>query len=168
MRILPLLLVSAVVFYSCDKKSSSSEETQEITVSTPDSENGLGDTISAMVSTDIVAVDQNSVPSTAPIATPFPAGISNSNSEPTLNPAHGQPYHRCEIAVGAPLNSALQQNTATQVVAPQLNSANTSINTNPISPSPFPAKATSPKPALNPAHGQPHHRCDIEVGAPLS
>jgi len=23
-----------------------------------------------------------------------------------LNPAHGQPGHRCDIAVGAPLNSA--------------------------------------------------------------
>ena len=168
MRIVPLLLASAVVFFSCNKKSSSAEETQEITASTRDSENVVEDTISAKATTGIRAVDQNSVPSTAPLATPFPAGISNSTGEPALNPAHGQPYHRCEIAVGAPLNGAPQQNPAPQAVVPKLNSANTSVNTNPALPSPFPAKATGSKPALNPAHGQPHHRCDIEVGAPLS
>ena len=104
MRIVPLLLASAVVFFSCDKKSSSAEETQEITVSTRASENVLGDTISANASAGIREVDQNSVPSTAPIATPFPAGISNSTGEPALNPAHGQPHHRCDIEVGAPLS----------------------------------------------------------------
>ena len=166
MRILPLLLASAVVFFSCDKKSSSTEETQEVTVSAP--ENVLEDTISAKPSTDLVAVDQNFTPSEVPIATPFPAGISESTGKPALNPAHGQPYHRCEIAVGAPLDGAPQQSPAPQAVAPKLNSANTSINANPVFPSPVPAKATGPKPALNPAHGQPHHRCDIEVGAPLS
>lgn len=166
MRIVPLLLASAVVFLSCDKKSSSAEETQEVTVSA--SENGLEDTISAKASADIVAVDQNFTPSEVPIAAPFPAGISESTGKPALNPAHGQPYHQCEIAVGAPLNGAPQLNPAPQAVVPKLNSANTSINTNPVAPSPFPAKATGSKPALNPAHGQPHHRCDIEVGAPLS
>ena len=168
MRILPLLIVGAVVFYSCDKKESSAEETQEITVSTGDSDNVLEDTISANASTEIIEVDQNFVPSKVPIATPFPAGISKSNGEPALNPAHGQPYHRCEIAVGAPLNSAPQQNPAPQAVAPQQNSVNNNININPVFPSPVPAQTTSKKPALNPAHGQPHHRCDIEVGAPLS
>lgn len=33
-----------------------------------------------------------------------------------LNPAHGQPGHRCDIAVGAPLNSApAQQGQSVQV-----------------------------------------------------
>lgn len=167
MRILPLLLASSVLFFSCDKKESSAEETQEITVSTSDSENALADTISANPSAEIIEVDQNFVPSKVPIATPFPAEVGKSNGQPALNPPHGQPYHRCEIAVGAPLNNAPQQNSAPQFV-PQLNSANNTINPNTISPSPVPGKAISTKPALNPAHGQPHHRCDIEVGAPLS
>jgi hypothetical protein len=29
------------------------------------------------------------------------------------------------------------------------------------------ADANTPKPKNNPAHGQPHHRCDIKVGDPL-
>ena len=29
------------------------------------------------------------------------------------------------------------------------------------------ATPNTPKPKINPAHGQPHHRCDIAVGAPL-
>lgn len=168
MRILSLLLASATVFYSCDTKKSTSEETQQITASTNNSENVLADTISANAPVGIMGVDQNSVPSTAPIAAPFPAGISKSDGQPALNPAHGQPFHNCAIAVGAPLNSAPQLSPAPQAVVPQQNSANTSINANPVFPSPVPAKATGPKPALNPAHGQPNHRCDIAVGAPLS
>lgn len=69
-----------------------------------------------------------------------------------LNPEHGQPGHRCDIAVGAPLNG---------------------------SPAPLATPLTSPlaipqQPALqtvtaglNPSHGQPGHRCDIAVGASL-
>lgn len=158
MRILPLLIASAAVFYSCDKKESSAEETQEITVSTSASENVVEDPISANASAEIIEADQNSVP----------AEIRNANGKPALNPAHGQPFHNCAIAVGAPLNSAPQLNPAPQLVAPQQNSVNNNINTNPISPFPVPGKATSPKPALNPAHGQLHHRCEIAVGAPLS
>lgn len=167
MRILPLLIASAVVFYSCDKKESSAEETPEITVSTFDSGNVPGDTVSPSGSTESMA-GQNFAPSKAPIATPFPAGTSQSSGEPALNPAHGQPYHRCEIAVGAPLNSATQQNPVPQAVVPPQNPANNTINTTPVFPSPVPVQATNPKAALNPAHGQPNHRCDIAVGAPLS
>lgn len=73
-----------------------------------------------------------------------------------LNPAHGQPGHRCDINVGAPLNSK----------PPALPNANpaTTISTAP------PANAAAQKtlPGMNPAHGEPGHRCDIAVGAPLN
>ncbi len=76
------------------------------------------------------------------------------------NPAHGQPGHRCDIAVGAPLNSA-----PTNTTAP------TTTITNP---SPTPAQTvTTPTanivtaPGMNPPHGQPGHDCAIAVGAPL-
>ncbi|WP_339887112.1 hypothetical protein [uncultured Flavobacterium sp.] len=77
-----------------------------------------------------------------------------------LNPAHGQPGHRCEIAVGAPLNST-----------PTAPSNNASNNTQPIV---VPANAAASPMSnttatgMNPAHGQPGHRCEIPVGAPLS
>jgi hypothetical protein len=74
----------------------------------------------------------------------------------TLNPAHGQPGHRCDISVGAPLNSPAKSgaiNTQSQAITTKA------------------APATQPAPAglkINPAHGQPGHRCELAVGAPLT
>ncbi|MFT3979293.1 MAG: hypothetical protein QM687_02410 [Ferruginibacter sp.] len=71
-----------------------------------------------------------------------------------LNPAHGQPGHRCDIAVGAPLNSAPAAQPAVQ--------ATPSVQTTPAATAPVITGA-----GLNPAHGQPGHDCSIPVGAPL-
>ena len=86
--------------------------------------------------------------------------LSSPSVAQNLNPAHGQPNHRCDIAVGAPLNSP--SNTAapekqtraqsTQVITPIQNSI---------------AKTVTPK-GINPPHGEIGHRCDISVGAPLN
>lgn len=167
MRILPLIIAVAVVFYSCDNKESSAEEAQEITASTSNSENVPEDVITENASAETIEVDQNVVPSTSTIATPPPVQVGNSVVKPAFNPEHGQPYHRCDIEVGAPLNSTPLQNPAPQSV-PQQKPVTNNFNTNPILPSPAPVPGTTPKPALNPAHGQPHHRCDLQVGAPLS
>lgn len=72
-----------------------------------------------------------------------------------LNPAHGQPGHRCDIPVGAPLNSPPGNTATTQPQA-------TITQSQP--------QATNIKvaPGMNPPHGQPGHRCDIPVGAPLN
>jgi hypothetical protein len=70
---------------------------------------------------------------------------------PALNPAHGQPGHRCDLAVGAPLPATV--NTTTDAVP--------SVMSEPIKP-------VDSKPVLNPAHGQPGHRCDLAVGAPIN
>jgi hypothetical protein len=76
-----------------------------------------------------------------------------------MNPSHGQPGHRCDIPVGAPLNSpiATGKTTAPQVVS------NTSVTV----PSATATVTPTPK-GMNPPHGQPGHRCDISVGAPLN
>jgi hypothetical protein len=76
-----------------------------------------------------------------------------------MNPPHGQSGHRCDIPVGSPLNTPIA-NT---------NSANTPVvsNTNITVPSPTVTTAKTPK-GMNPPHGQPGHRCDISVGAPLN
>lgn len=85
-----------------------------------------------------------------------------------LNPEHGKPGHRCDIAVGAPLNSApTPQPTAAVTNTPSVAQKPTSIV---ATPQPSPAAATTSKtiaPGMNPEHGKPGHRCDIAVGAPL-
>nr|WP_315251838.1 hypothetical protein [uncultured Flavobacterium sp.] len=79
-----------------------------------------------------------------------------------INPAHGQPNHRCDIAVGAPLNS--QPNGATAVTQPNQVQMQPQVQT--ITQTAATKKVT-PK-GMNPPHGQPNHRCDIAVGAPLN
>ncbi|MCW8980745.1 MULTISPECIES: hypothetical protein [Altibacter] len=75
-----------------------------------------------------------------------PAG----DGDVALNPAHGQPGHRCDLPVGAPLN-ATNVNTTTKSQSPLLDNSGSGETT---------AK-------VNPPHGQPGHRCDIKVGDPL-
>ena len=75
-----------------------------------------------------------------------------------MNPPHGQPGHRCDIAVGAPLNSPAATAKAMPATTSQ---AGTAISRE-IAP---PVKTA---PGMNPPHGQPGHRCDIAVGAPLN
>jgi hypothetical protein len=72
-----------------------------------------------------------------------------------VNPAHGQPNHRCDIAVGAPLNTPA--NAGTSMSSAQV-APNTQISA---------AKTTTPI-GMNPPHGEKNHRCDIAVGAPLN
>jgi hypothetical protein len=74
-----------------------------------------------------------------------------SGGDVAMNPAHGQPGHRCDISVGAPLNSAP-----------------TPVKTNDqVSDLVLDKGGALPKGTLNPAHGQPGHRCDVKVGEAL-
>jgi hypothetical protein len=97
-----------------------------------------------------------------------PAGNPNTVMGATqgINPAHGQPGHRCDIAVGAPLNSAPTQQTqtaTTQTPQPvQVNAGQQQVVTTTVA---APVKVAK---GMNPSHGQPGHRCDIPVGAPLN
>ena len=78
---------------------------------------------------------------------------------PGMNPAHGQPNHRCDISVGAPLNS--------KPAAP----AATTVGTQPQQPAVTMKEVPSTvktAPGMNPPHGEANHRCDIAVGAPLN
>jgi len=76
-----------------------------------------------------------------------------------LNPAHGQPGHRCDIPVGSPLDSKPTVGTASATTQPTVTNI---LPTDAQPPQPVAAKA-----GINPAHGQPGHRCDIPVGSPL-
>lgn len=75
-----------------------------------------------------------------------------------INPPHGQPGHRCDIPVGAPLDGSGNGKSMT------------------ITPTPAPTPPPAPQPVNtttlasgtpNPAHGEPGHRCDVKVGDPL-
>ena len=152
MRILPILITSAVLLYSCDKKETATQETKNVT---------------APISDSVPATDGTAVSEVQNPEAPAAVTANSSSDKPALNPEHGQPYHRCEIPVGAPIDSAPEQNMAPQP-APQQMQTNTGFNTTPISPSLSPATSAGPKPATNPPHGEAHHRCDLQVGAPLT
>jgi hypothetical protein len=77
-----------------------------------------------------------------------------------MNPQHGQVGHRCDIAVGAPLNSPASAAANSQ---PQSAPATTyTVNNAAVS-----SEVTPTTEGMNPPHGQTNHRCDIAVGAPL-
>lgn len=73
----------------------------------------------------------------------FPEKPNTATSTAGVNPAHGQPGHRCDIPVGASLATPVNTGTNSGL----LNSASSGMK--------------------NPPHGQPGHRCDLAVGAPL-
>jgi hypothetical protein len=85
-----------------------------------------------------------------------------------MNPEHGKPGHRCDIAVGAPLNSkptvATPVATPTPAVSASIPQA-TPVQQAPVAPG---DNNTVTAPGMNPEHGKPGHRCEIAVGAPLN
>jgi len=93
-------------------------------------------------STNVAAGNGQTLPS-------MPVQSNAAKSTAALNPAHGLPGHRCDIAVGAPLDMPVQQ-----------------LQTAP--PPPLPPANTGGTVMLNPAHGQPGHDCAIPVGQRLN
>lgn len=101
----------------------------------------------------------NVQPNTQPVTiNTQPATQTTGKSSGKLNPEHGQPGHRCEIAVGAPLDGSVTPTTTTNTQTTPI-----TVNTTPQNNS----NTSNTNAKLNPAHGQPGHRCDIAVGAPL-
>ena len=89
-------------------------------------------------STQPVNLGTNGIPvATATPAAPVVVNAQPNVQQPTapgMNPPHGQPGHRCDIAIGAPLNSKPVQNpTPVQI-------------TNPTQPTVVPVNLTTSKP----------------------
>ena len=166
------LLGSSLFFISCKKTEEAPASTEQKTETTA-TEKPASNDVSNITTTPAPAATQTATPAGQP---------------PKLNPPHGQPYHCCEIAVGAPLDGSapaqgttpapVQQNAPKSffktVQSEQQTSATQPVATAPqptpkptASSTPATANATGPKPKNNPPHGQPHHRCDIKVGDPL-
>lgn len=119
------------------------------------------------------------ITTSAPVITPTQPAVKTG---PGLNPAHGQPGHRCDIAVGEPLNSKPAATTPTVTstpavtpsvsttpsISPILNPTGTTTTTiSPVTSQPAATK-TKTAPGMNPPHGEPGHKCEIAVGAPLN
>jgi hypothetical protein len=146
---LSLLFVTALLFTSCKKEL----EPQDSTIPSK-----------IVPFTEAANTQQNQT--VLPSQTPQNPNTVNQNATPIavakdMNPAHGQPGHRCDIAVGAPLNSPVVTPKNTSVVPQQNNAVPTTIAT------PTHAATTPTPEGMNPPHGQEKHRCDIAVGAPL-
>ena len=92
--------------------------------------------------------------------------LTTPSAASSLNPAHGVAGHRCDLPVGAPLNSASEASAPIQN-PPTINVNPGSVQPATLSPSAAPAPSASGL-KINPAHGLPGHRCDIQVGSPLS
>ncbi|WP_366185066.1 hypothetical protein [Flavobacterium ovatum] len=92
----------------------------------------------------------------------FPEKNSTTASSVLLavNPPHGQPNHRCDIAEGASLNSSAKNVTSTI-------NAQTSLQNTAVISKEENKRVPTPK-GMNPPHGEPGHRCDIADGAPLN
>ena len=130
--------VICIFFVSCDSGSDNKEQ---------------------LVAPSVSPTTDPTLPANIDSAAAFKAGVA-------LNPQHGQPGHRCDIAVGAPLNAPatnIQPNVSATPPPTTSATTNTNIDAQKVLP-----KVNTSTAALNPKHGEPGHRCDIAVGAPLN
>lgn len=140
---LSILLISSAFLTSCKKELQPQDSS---------------DAVSPASAT--AALTPTAQPQLQQAAAPAPSTVAATGTTAGLNPPHGQPNHRCDIAVGAPLNSAPAP-AANQ--APLQSSVGKSTTV-----TPQPTKTATVAAGMNPPHGQPNHRCDIAVGAPLN
>ncbi len=93
------------------------------------------------------------------VAQTSPAQLTSSvgKSAAGLNPAHGQPGHRCDISPGAPLSSS---------PAPKAQAPGATITP----PTQIQNQSPSAKSGVsaNPPHGQPGHKCDVGANSNLT
>lgn len=99
--------------------------------------------------------------------TPVATETVDNTSNEALNPAHGQPGHRCEIPVGAPLSSApgAQATNLPNQGAPA--GDNKPFLVNDAAKQQMGGAKSASSGQINPPHGQPGHDCAVPVGQPL-
>lgn len=162
------LLVFTILLSSCKKE----EEEAAATSTTP--KEIIMPRVQAIPSGTYVPLNnQNVAPVQSQTITPNQAVTQTPVvTKPGMNPPHGQPGHRCDIAVGAPLNSPVakpaSKGTATMPPATITSMpTSTTTTTNPSTPAILNTETTTTAPGMNPPHGQEGHVCSIAVGAPL-
>ncbi|MFY8166438.1 MAG: hypothetical protein ACOVJ8_07590 [Sediminibacterium sp.] len=170
-NILCLFAVVSLTFTSCKKE----EDAKEVTVSnevSPFSDDFKGAEAPAVTSSPVPpAPGMAPAGTTTTAVTQAPVTVAKG-----MNPAHGQQGHRCDIAVGAPLNSspgkapAVQPKPATTISSANTASGTVTSNGATITTVNNNAPAATPTvtdPGMNPPHGQEGHVCSVAVGAPL-
>ena len=159
-----LLIVTMLLNVSCKDEV---EETTETTSGAPkEIIMPRVQSLPATTTPNITSVPNQPIQN-APQAVPQPVATAKG-----MNPAHGQPGHRCDIAVGAPLSSpkGAAPATAATAKAPYTITKTPTTTSIPAATTPAilnPDGATTTAPGMNPAHGQAGHRCDVAVGAAL-
>lgn len=148
-KIFVFTAIAAISFASCDSGTEATyEQTDSINQYTP-----APDTARALPPLPTDSVQPTSNIQQPPNVLPVPVNLPKTNtSSVALNPEHGKPGHRCDIAVGAPLNG-------------QPASASTPMPT--ITPTTQSSPQNAGNVRLNPPHGQPGHDCAVQVGQPL-
>jgi hypothetical protein len=167
--LISMFALAAVLFASCktelEPQPSSEVTTTETEAVAPADAEEIAPTPTEAESATAVTPQQ------ATQTVQMPAAAQPAATAPGMNPPHGQPGHRCDIAVGAPLNSPKaaapaatpQAGTSTITkVQPQNTGSVPSMLAQPAADA-----ATSTPPGMNPPHGQPGHSCSVAVGAPL-
>jgi hypothetical protein len=148
--------VTAFFIYGCDNAKTNDTSSQNVI---PESTTAQTEIIPSDSATQSIAPPPEVIQTVQ-----APAPSNPSTTAEGMNPAHGQPGHRCDIAVGAPLSSPPGPATPPAVSNPALQPANPSISIPPPTPT-TPAIPTAA--GMNPPHGQPGHDCAIPVGSPL-
>lgn len=138
-----LLLLAGLALNSCKNEQDTKESTSTAVIPFTEVGNKMRNEAAAKVATPTNTTATN---------TPIVATAKG------MNPPHGQAGHRCDIPVGAPLNSpaASAQPNSKVTTTPQMTVTPTT-----------PATTTPTPEGMNPPHGQEGHRCDIAVGAAL-
>lgn len=156
--LLSLVFVASLFVTSCKKELEPQDSSETPLAETPAN--------AAPAVTQQPQVIQAPTPPAQPVQQTAAAPVKTA---PGMNPPHGQPNHRCDIAVGAPLNSPPGKKPQTTPTPAPGKATVQQINPQTVSPNPQPQNATPVVTAegMNPPHGQAGHRCDIAVGAPL-
>jgi len=165
------LLAIAVGFAFASCKDNKAEATTDATAPTTEIHADHEDHTGHDHGTETTTPAQNA----APTQTGTPAQANASGAK--LNPPHGEPGHRCEIPVGAPLDGSGGTTAAPQVQAQPTSNSQGFLSSGNAQAQPQATPQQAAKPAQqtapgmqgkpNPAHGQPGHRCDVQVGQPL-
>lgn len=168
--ILCSLLAISIAFVSCKKKEA---ETEADTTTTTTQQPTIVPNV-APIPNETYAQPNPQV--NMPVQTPQTVTQAPVVTKAGMNPSHGQPGHRCDIAVGAPLNSPVTK-AATPSATPGKPAFTTTTTSTPtptsITPQPGAPellKTDTPAvtaPGMNPPHGQPGHVCGTPVGSPL-
>jgi hypothetical protein len=159
-----LLSISFTIFSCNDDKVEKDVSIAPLTTSTTVADTTTATTVSSVNNLPVqMPANGSSVMPQSNSTMPQNVVSTSTTTAPGMNPPHGQPGHRCDIKDGAPLSSAPARvatqptGTTPQIVSAPQPATNAAV-----------AAPTVTQKGMNPAHGQPGHRCDISVGAPLN